>query len=1237
MRIPALMIAVPFTLMTLAATGAAAGDFRSLIAPIGEATGDLLGAAVRVAGDFNADGHDDVIVGAPQNDDAASDAGAAYLYFGGPDADDQPDITLFGVASADRFGGAVAGVGDYNGDGYDDVAVGARLNDTGNTNAGAVYVYYGGPGADGIVDLPIVYTGLNAEFGSSVAPAGDVNGDGRDDFVVGAARPSGIGLAYVYYGGTCGSCGDTTFDLALNDAGAGTRFGDSVGGAGDFNGDGYDDVIVGAPRYDGGGTRLGRAYLYFGGSSPDDVADAVWTGYADYDYLGECVAGAGDLNADGFDDVVVGGFAGEVYVFLGAPGAPPTQFHLVLGNASWFSTPGEYVGTVGDVNGDGIDDLGVGDTNALRVYFGGSPLDPVPDLTVTGDSNSLLGWSVAGAGDLDGDGLDDLLVGAPATSLDAGRFYALTAAAFRVLSPNGGETWVAGEPMTVSWLGQTSADLLFSPDAGASWFPVVTGVGSALGIGTPALNSWTFIAPGPATGALVAVARPGEQGSYLGSDTGDGTFRIVAPAAPVVSDLPEASFGEAAGDLYGNSVAGTGDVNGDGYDDVLVGARGNDAAGANAGAAYLFLGGPARTDTPDLVLPGAAAGEWAGLSVAGAGDVNGDGFDDMIAGAPFGSAGVPGAGAARVYFGGPVPDAVADLVLTGETADDFFGNAVAAAGDVNGDGYDDVVVGAYLYDLSVADADGGRAYVYFGGPVPDAVADLTLTGEACDDRFGASVSGAGDVNGDGYDDFLVGAFNHDTGGFEAGRAYLYLGGSLLDATADLVVTGSTTYEYLGFAVGGAGDLNGDGFADFVVGAHHETGTHPGSAFVYLGGVAPDAVPDLTLVGADQDDNFGFSVAGAGDVNADGFDDLVVGAPSAGAGSTGRVYVFHGGPVPDATPDAALNDNVGPGFGSSVGGAGDLDGDGFDDVVAGAFANDEAGNNAGKAVLFDLARYHLVGPSGGETWPVGAWRPVSWRGRGAVDIRLSVDGGASFPYLLGTGTGNDGGTHVTAVQVPHVPTAFARIRVVAQGESPGVPRNYALSDSLFTIEAEIALLQLTASPPPAGLQGVLVAWATDPGPKDLAGYTLERRTGSLWHTVVAGTRETSWIDPGGVPGSRYRLTGINRLGERFLVGETTFGIASALWAGPLPYQGGRLAIRFATLGGVGGVPGPAGIALYDARGRRVRSIAEGGFPAGVHDAAWDGLDAAGRPVPSGIYFLRVEAPGNTTVRKIPVIR
>jgi hypothetical protein len=401
------------------------------------------------------------------------------------------------------------------------------------------------------------------------------------------------------------------------------------------------------------------------------------------------------------------------------------------------------------------------------------------------------------------------------------------------------------------------------------------------------------------------------------------------------------------------------DLNGDGFADIVVGAPLNDAGGGDAGRVYVYLGGPGGTldPTADGVLTG-VAGETFGSSVSIAPDLNGDGFADLVVGSPNNGAGGVMAGRAYVYFGGSgsTLDATADGTLTGMATQDEFGKSVASAGDVNGDGFADVVVGA-----NQTSSASGRAFLFFGGPgvAFDQSVDATLRGQVNGDFFGYSVSSAGDTNGDGFADVLVGAFLHGSG---AGSAYVFLGGSgAFDATADGTVSGVAANDWLGISVASAGDVNGDGFADIVVGAEGNDagGIGAGQAYVYYGSASDtlDPTPDGTLTGAAAGDTFGRSVASAGDVNGDGFSDVVVGAFLANGvvADVGRAYVYLGAATAtfDATADGVLSPAavLDDKFGQSVASAGDANGDGFADVVVGAPGNDTTAMNAGRIYAY----------------------------------------------------------------------------------------------------------------------------------------------------------------------------------------------------------------------------------------------------------------------------------------------
>jgi hypothetical protein len=349
---------------------------------------------------------------------------------------------------------------------------------------------------------------------------------------------------------------------------------------------------------------------------------------------------------------------------------------------------------------------------------------------------------------------------------------------------------------------------------------------------------------------------------------------------------------------YGfGSVANAGDLNGDGYFDLVIGA---DAAKK----AFVYFGGPDFDNVSDLTIDEHTAEVGFGISVANSGDLNNDGYTDLVIGAY-------GAKKAFVYFGGPGFDNVSDVTIEDHNTTGLycFGWSVANAGDLNNDGYTDLVIGA-PGSLSFSS---DKAFVYFGGPGFNNVSDVTIDDHTTEVGFGISVANAGDLNADGYADLVIGAF-------EARKAFVYFGGPGFNNVSDVTIDDHITANF-GGAVANAGDLNNDGYTDLAIGAGHSN-----EAFIYFGGPGFDGFSDVDIT---EEGGFGQSVANAGDLNNDGYADLVIGAYWAE-----KAFVYYGGPGFDNISDVDITDHIGETyFGVRViANAGDLNNDGYTDLV-----------------------------------------------------------------------------------------------------------------------------------------------------------------------------------------------------------------------------------------------------------------------------------------------------------------
>jgi len=272
----------------------------------------------------------------------------------------------------------------------------------------------------------------------------------------------------------------------------------------------------------------------------------------------------------------------------------------------------------------------------------------------------------------------------------------------------------------------------------------------------------------------------------------------------------------------------------------LIGAYGNDGGGGpGSGAVYLFYGpvsGQISLSDADAILLGSGANELAGYALAGAGDVDQDGYDDFLIGAPGGGR----AGLAYLIYGpeaGVIDLGNFDAMFTGEAADDSAGMAVAGVGDVDGDGYPDVAIGAPEEDTGGGSA--GAVYIPYApydGEIELRSADLKFTGENASDLAGFAVSSAGDMNGDGLMDLAIAATGEDTGGANAGAVYVLFGPADEDsdlANAKLTLVGEGDEAYAGQSIASAGDVNGDGYDDLLIGAIGDETLASGAGAVYL--------------------------------------------------------------------------------------------------------------------------------------------------------------------------------------------------------------------------------------------------------------------------------------------------------------------------------------------------------------------------------------------------------------------
>ena len=931
------------------------------------AAGDIFGRYVTNAGDRNGDGRADLAVGAYQDDTGGANRGAVYILFMNADGTassfEKIASGLNGgptLANGDEFGQSVLNVGDLNSDGVADLAVGAGRDETGGPDRGAVYILFMNADSS-VASFKKIASDTNGGpslsngdfFGRSIADMGDLNSDGVSDLAVGAYQDDtgghSRGAAYILFMNADSSvasfkkiASDTNGGPALAD---GDEFGQLVLNVGDLNSDGVADLAVGTPRDDTGGPDRGALYILFmntdgtaalskkiaSGTSPMPELD-------DNDLLGFSAASLDDLNNDGKQDIAIAAIGDDT-------GGPQRGSVFVV--FDYASQSGGNVNSTLLVQSTNMaGDLITGMSAVVRTTDGSTVLkEGYTPMTFTGEAGKEYRITVR---NYDGRIFDHWEDGS--TSMT--RAFPL---------PSGNATITATYDPGDSLRGYTSLTY-----AGSEAQPDLTVNATRLG-DNKELRIWTIIDPqesgNPTNSTTYKVIVHSFQDRIFdhwedGSTSRTRTLEISAdttitafykpidnepepePPTPVnsfnmIGHLTNGGPSLVDNDRFGISVADINDLNVDGIRDIAVGAHQDDTGGQDRGAIYvLFTNQNGTASSAHKVASGTnggpvlADGDRFGISTAGIGDLNGDAYYDIAVGAYQDDTGSSGgtnstnAGALYVLFmeadGTVISNTKIASGLNGGpvlAAEDRFGQSVAMIGDLDGDGIQELAVGAYQDDTGGQDR--GSVYVLFmnaNGTVKSFLKVASgLNGGpnlADGDRFGISVTSIGDFNSDGVPDLAAGAYQDDTGGPTRGAFYVLLmnaNGSIASSVkiASSLNGGPTLADVdeFGRSIALLSDIDNNDVPDLAVGAYEDDtgGSNAGSVYILHmnadGTVSSfDKIADETNGGPNlvEGDTFGRSVANIGDRNGDGVPDLAVGSDGNDTGGLqrGGVYVMH---------------------------------------------------------------------------------------------------------------------------------------------------------------------------------------------------------------------------------------------------------------------------------------------------------------------------------------------------------